>query len=90
MKQSTTGHKNRFGSIAMFPAFDLDPGARDEGRETQISRRPFHFEAGNIPIGQKISIKNKYLLGTSRKMIKNFVEISISSRRNIESLILTM
>ena len=53
-------------------------------------RRPFHSEAGNIPIGPKISIKNKYLLGTSGKMIKNDVEIFISGSRNIELLILTM
>ena len=53
-------------------------------------RRPFHSEAGNIHIGPKISIKNKYLLGTSGKMIKNDVEIFISSSRNIELLILTM
>ena len=53
-------------------------------------RRPFHSEAGNFPIGPNISIKNKYLLGTSRKMIKNYVEIFISGRRNIELLILTI
>ena len=53
-------------------------------------RRPFHSEAGNIPIGPNISIKNIYLLGTSRKMIKNHVEIFISGITNIELLILTM
>ena len=53
-------------------------------------RRLFHSEAGNIPIGPNISIKNKHLLGTSRKMIKNYVEIFISGSRNIELLILTM
>ena len=53
-------------------------------------RRPFYSEAGNIPIGPNISIKNKYLLGTSRKMIKNNVEIFISGSGNIELLILTM
>ena len=53
-------------------------------------RRPFHSEAGNIPIGPNISIKNIYLLGTSRKMIKNYVEIFISGSRNIELLILSM
>ena len=59
--------------------------------EKHRNRRPFHSEAGNIlPIGQNISIKNKYLLGTSLKMIRNYFEISISSSRNIELLILTM
>ena len=53
-------------------------------------RRPFHSEAGNIPIGPNISIKNIYLLGTSQKMIKNYVEIFISGNTNIESLILTI
>ena len=53
-------------------------------------QRPFHSEAGNIPIGPNISIKNIYLLGTSRKMIKNYVEIFISGSTNIELLILTM
>ena len=51
---------------------------------------PFHSEAGNIPIGPNISIKSIYLLGASRKMIKNFVEIFISGSTNIELLILTM
>ena len=54
------------------------------------NRRPFHSEAGNIPIGPNISIKNIYLFGTSRKMIKSHVEIFISGSRNIELLILTM
>ena len=53
-------------------------------------RRPFHSEAGNIPIGPNISIKNICLLGSSRKMIKNYVEIFISGSTNIELLILTM
>ena len=53
-------------------------------------RRPFHSEAGNIPIGPNILIKNNYLLGTSRKMVKNYVEIFISGRRNIELLVLTI
>ena len=53
-------------------------------------RRPFHSEAGNIPIGPNISIKNIYLLGTRRKMIKNYVEVFISGSTNIELLILTM
>ena len=53
-------------------------------------RRPFHSEAGNIPIGSNISIKNIHLLGTSQKMIKNYVEIFISGSRNIELLLLTM
>ena len=53
-------------------------------------RRPFHSEAGNIPIGPNISIKYIYLLGTSRKMIKNYVEVFISGSTNIELLILTM
>ena len=53
-------------------------------------RRPFNSEAGNIPIGPNISIKNIYLLGTSRKMIKSYVEIFISGSTNIELLILTM
>ena len=53
-------------------------------------RRPLHSEACNIPIGPNISIKNKHLLGTSRKMIKDYVEIFISGSRNIELLILTM
>ena len=53
-------------------------------------RRPFHSEAGNIPIGPNISIKKKYLLGTSRKMIKNYVEIFVSGSRNIELLKLSM
>ena len=53
-------------------------------------RRTFHSEAGKIPIGPNISIKNKHLLGTSRKMIKNYVEIFISGSRNIELLIFTM
>ena len=48
-------------------------------------RRPFHSEAG-----PNISIKNIYLLGTSRKMIKNYVEIFISGSTNVELLILTM
>ena len=41
-------------------------------------------------VGPNISIKNKHLLGTSRKMIKNYVEIFISGSRNIELLILTI
>ena len=53
-------------------------------------RRPFHSEAGNIPIGPNISMKNKYLLGTGRKMIKNYIEIFISGSRNIYLLISTM
>ena len=63
-------------------------GTYDQPRNRK--RRPFHSEAGNIPIGPNISIKNKYLLGTSRKMIKNYVEIFISGSRNIDLLILTM
>ena len=43
-----------------------------------------------FPVGPNISVKNKYLLGTSRKMIKNYVETFISGSRNIELLILTM
>ena len=39
---------------------------------------------------QIFQIKNKYLLGTSGKMIKNYVEIFISGSRNIELLIFTM
>ena len=42
------------------------------------------------PSDQIFQIKNKYLLGTSRKMIKNYVEIFISGSRNIELLIFTM
>ena len=62
---------------------DDEPGNR--------KRRPFHSEAGNIPPSDQIfQIKNKYLLGTSRKMIKNYVEIFISGSRNIELLIFTM
>ena len=53
-------------------------------------RRPFHSEAGHIPIGPNILIKNKYLLSTSRKIIKNYVEIFVRGRRNIELLILTI
>ena len=85
MKQSTTGH---FGSIAMYRSLDNPgvPGMKARNRK----RRPFHSEADNIPVGPNISIKNKYLLGTSRKMIKNYVEIFISGSRNIELLILTM
>ena len=85
MKQ---GIKTVFGSISMYPALDNPrvPGMKARNRK----RRPFHFEAGNIPIRPNISIKNKYLLGTSWKMIKNYVEIFISGRRNIELLILTI
>ena len=53
-------------------------------------RRPLHSEAGNIPIGPNISIKNKYQLGASRKMIKDYIEMFISGSRNIELLIFTM
>ena len=61
----------------------------DEPRNRK--RRPFYSEAGNIPPSDQIfQIKNKYLLGTSRKMIKNYVEIFISGSRNIELLIFTM
>ena len=42
------------------------------------------------PSDQIFQIKNKYLFGTSQKMIKNYVEIFISGSRNIELLIFTM
>ena len=42
------------------------------------------------PLDQIFQIKNKHLLGTSRKMIKNYVEIFISGSRMIELLIFTM
>ena len=78
----------------MYPAIDNPEvpinAMKDDKAEEHRKRRSFHFEAGNIPIGPNISIKNKYLLGTSRKMIKNYVEIFISSSRNVELLTLTM
>ena len=51
-----------------------------------------HFipRLANLVSTPNTSIKNKHLLGTSRKMIKNYVEIFTSGSRNIELLILTM
>ena len=43
-----------------------------------------------FPSDQIFQSKNKYLLGTCRKMIKNYVEMFISGSKNIELLILTM
>ena len=91
MKQSTTGHKNRFrqhcNTICIQLALD-NPGVQLRGNEGNEG----HFipRLAIFPIGPNISIRNKYLLGTSRKMIKDYVEIFISVSRNIELLILTM
>ena len=91
MKQSTTKHKNRFrqhcNTICIQLALD-NPGVQFRGNEGNEG----HFipRLAIFPIGPNISIRNKYLLGTSRKMIKDYVEIFISVSRNIELLILTM
>ena len=82
------GHKNRFRQHCnIYPALD-NPGIQFRGNEGNEG----HFipRLAIFPIGPNISIRNKYLLGTSRKMIKNYVEILISVSRNIELLILTM
>ena len=59
---------------------------------SQETENEGHFipRLANSPSDQIFQIKNKYLLGTSRKMIKNYVEIFISGSRNIELLIFTM
>ena len=59
---------------------------KDDQKTKAISFRGWQY----IPIGPNISIKNIHLLGTSRKMIKNYVEIFINGSTNIELLILTM
>ena len=71
----------------MYPASD-NPGVPLRGNEGDEG----HFipRLAIFPIGPNISIRNKCLLGTSRQMIKNYVEIFISVSRNIELLILTM
>ena len=59
---------------------------------SQETENEGHFipRLATFPSDQIFQIKNKYLLGTSRKMIKNYVEIFVSGSRNIELLIFTM
>ena len=92
MKQSTIGH-NKTGfqsSIAMCPAFDTSnpkvPGMKDDDQKTKA----MSFRGWQYSDRSKYLIKNIYLLGTSRKMKKNYVEIFISGSINVEFLILTM
>ena len=65
----------------MYPASN-NPGVPLRGNEGNEG----HFipRLAIFPIGPNISIRNKYLLGTSRKMIKHYVETFISVSRNIE------
>ena len=59
-------------------------------KDDQKTKGHFIPRLAIFPSDPNISIKNIYLLGTSQKMIKNYVEIFISGSTNIELLILTM